>query len=124
MVVPKLTASTRIATAAAARHRRQKDSTTKLYIEKWVADMIDQELWREEHKEDYERAWMEKNRAAVLKSLGGDEASDMNKYDYPDAEEVDFRQLLRDKKLAQTNPQQYCADRCIATGYCDVYEDV
>ena len=33
-------------------------------------------------------------------------------------------QLRRDKKLAEKNPQQYCADRCVATGNCDVYEDI
>jgi hypothetical protein len=33
------------------------------------------------------------------------------------------RQWIRDEKLARTNPEQYCMDRCIATGYCDVYED-
>ena len=33
-------------------------------------------------------------------------------------------QLRRDKKLAEKNPQQYCADRCVATGNCEVYEDI
>ena len=33
-------------------------------------------------------------------------------------------QLRRDKKMAEKNPQQYCADRCVATGNCEVYEDI
>eukprot|EP00979_Chaetoceros_neogracilis_P016450 scaffold8032_cov265-Chaetoceros_neogracile.AAC.11 len=26
--------------------------------------------------------------------------------------------------MARMNPEKYCADRCISTGYCDVYEDM
>lgn len=109
-----------IRTTAAASQQRHKQ-TSKLFIEKWVADMIDEELWRENHKEDYERAWMEKNRAAVLQSFGMNNDNMMMR---DDSEAIEYRQLLRDKKLARENPQQYCADRCIATGYCDVYEDM
>jgi len=28
----------------------------------------------------------------------------------------------KDEKMADNNPQRYCADRCVATGNCDVYE--
>ena len=30
----------------------------------------------------------------------------------------------RDKRLAEKDPQAYCADRCVSTGNCDVYEDL
>ena len=30
----------------------------------------------------------------------------------------------KDKRLAKSNPQAYCADRCVSTGNCDVYEDL
>jgi len=33
-------------------------------------------------------------------------------------------QFKRDKRLAEKDPQQYCADRCVATGNCEVYEDI
>ena len=95
-------------------------ASTKLHLENWVADMIDGELWRQGHKAEYERAWMEKNRAAVLQSLGSNDNMNM----LNDEEAMNRRQLIKDKKLAQANPQQYCADRCIATGNCDVYEDM
>jgi len=37
----------------------------------------------------------------------------------------DSAELLRkDVWLAKTNPQKYCADRCVELGYCDVFEDV
>ena len=35
-----------------------------------------------------------------------------------------FRQHAKDEKMAINNPEQYCADRCLATGNCDVYEDL
>jgi len=30
---------------------------------------------------------------------------------------------VRDRKLSQENPKKYCADRCLATGFCDALED-
>lgn len=33
-------------------------------------------------------------------------------------------EFRRDKKLWQEHPQRYCADRCLATGYCEVLEDI
>jgi hypothetical protein len=109
--------------AAVSVRQLPRSSSSRLFIEKWVADMIDQELFREQHKADYERAWMEKNRAAVLK---GFQSSDSNllvtEAGADDA--LDARQKVKDTKLARENPQQYCADRCVATGHCDVYEDL
>ena len=31
---------------------------------------------------------------------------------------------FRDEKLAKENPKAYCADRCLATGHCEVLEDI
>ena len=42
----------------------------------------------------------------------------------PAADAINPMQLRRDKKLAAKDPQQYCADRCVATGNCEVYEDI
>jgi hypothetical protein len=33
-------------------------------------------------------------------------------------------QEKKDRKMAREHPQQYCADRCLATGYCDAFEDI
>ena len=30
----------------------------------------------------------------------------------------------KDRKMAMSDPQRYCADRCVTTGNCDVYEDL
>jgi len=82
----------------------------------WVANMIDGELFRQNHKKEYEEEWMAKNRGAIFHH----QADEVALAD----DELVFRQELKDKKLAKKNPQQYCADRCIATGNCDVYEDM
>lgn len=81
--------------------------------------MIDGELFRQGHKKDFEAEWMEKNRDALLHTLNKDEPAVAM-----DDEKLNFRELMRDKKMASKDPMRYCADRCIATGNCDVYEDV
>lgn len=93
---------------------------TKVFIDKRTADMIDSESYRQQHQKDFEREWMEKNRAAMLSRL-----NDGNRAVPDDEDQVqNMREHARDKALAKKNPQQYCADRCIATGNCDVYEDM
>jgi len=94
--------------------------SSSLFLEDHIADMIDKELYRQGHKAEYAKEWMEKNRGAVLHSLGGDEKNGM----MMEEPEEDFRQARKDRLMANKNPQQYCADRCIATGNCDVYEDL
>ena len=99
----------------------QKRPATRLFLEDWVADMIDGELWRQGHKSEYAKHWMEKNRGAVLQSLGGTSGDYMG-MTLDDRD--NFRQHAKDEKMAINNPEQYCADRCLATGNCDVYEDL
>lgn len=33
-------------------------------------------------------------------------------------------EMRRDQMLANKDPQKYCADRCVSTGHCDVFEDL
>ena len=112
-------ATSLMANAFVVPRRESSKPLTRRYLEDWVADMIDGEVYRQSHKKEFEQKWMEKNRGAILHQLsfGNDFAS-------LEEEEQVFRQELKDKRLAETNPQQYCADRCIATGNCDVYEDI
>ncbi len=84
----------------------------------WVADMIDSELHRQGHKKDYEKEWMEKNRRAVLSRMETDFGHVM---EVDDREE--FRAHQKDQRMAFSDPQRYCADRCVATGNCDIFED-
>ena len=108
----------------------QQRPASRLFLEDWVADMIDGELWRLRHKKEFDQEWMEKNRGAVLKgsqaAVKKDNNNGVDNYNLmmdDDARE-EYRQHARDVKTARSNPQQYCADRCIATGNCDVYEDM
>jgi hypothetical protein len=96
---------------------RPSVSSTRIFLEDHIADLIDHELYREQHRKDFEREWMEKNRGAVLSRLRDDQAVMMEPTD-------DLRQVRKDQKLAKDDPVRYCADRCLATGNCDVYEDI
>lgn len=89
---------------------------TERYLDPKIADMIDNELHRLHHKKDFEREWMEKNRQAVV-------ASFENPLPEP-VVDTDFRQRRKDESLARKDPARYCADRCVSTGNCDVYEDL
>ena len=64
---------------------------------------------------------MEKNRGAVLQSANNGDFMGMMMLD---DDRESFRQHVKDEKMARNNPEQYCADRCLATGNCDVYEDL
>jgi hypothetical protein len=92
--------------------------STRLYLEDWVADLIDKELYRQGHKKDFEAEWMEKNRAAVFSKIETEFGP------ISDTDETDFRMHYKDKKMAENDPERYCADRCIATGNCDIFEDL
>jgi hypothetical protein len=60
---------------------------------------------------------MEKNRNNILHHT-----HDFVDPDRPDDYEVS-RQQVKDRKMALEDPMKYCADRCIATGNCDIYEE-
>lgn len=79
--------------------------------------MIDGELYRQSHHKEFEAEWMEKNRGAMLYHMESD-FGPINDFD-----ETDFRMHKKDERLAFNDPERYCADRCIATGNCDIYED-
>lgn len=105
---------------ATLRPTTTKSTTTTLFLEGWVADMIDDELYRQKHKKEYEAEWMNKNKNSILQTLN----DGLTTMFHDDDSQSNFREHIKDIKLAKRNPQQYCADRCIATGNCDIYEDV
>jgi hypothetical protein len=94
-------------------------SSTRLFLEDRIADMIDGEIFRQSHKKEFEAEWMEKNREAIFHRM---------KTEFmPEAvvlPDEDYRQHNKDKILADKDPQAYCADRCVATGNCEIYEDL
>jgi hypothetical protein len=115
--VATLLASSASAFVVRARAKASTSSTT-LFLEDWVAKMVDIEGDRQAHLKEYENEWMEKNRGAVLSRI----ETDFMDVEDPDA--IDFRMHRKDQKLAFKDPQAYCADRCVSTGNCDIYEDL
>jgi hypothetical protein len=59
---------------------------------------------------------MEKNRNAVFSRI---ESEFINL----DSDKEEFRMHQKDQRLAFRDPEKYCADRCVATGNCDIFED-
>lgn len=99
--------------------------TTRLFLEDHIADLIDREVYRQSHKKDFEREWMEKNRGAVLHTMGvahGQVDHESVSMSFEERAEL-MREHRKDIKLAANDPQRYCADRCVSTGNCDIFED-
>merc|ERR1711862_61789 len=42
---------------------------------------------------------------------------------FADEDREAYAEHKRDERLAFLHPEKYCADRCIATGNCDILED-
>jgi hypothetical protein len=112
---------------AVRRNQQSRGPETRIFLEDWVADMIDSEVYRLEHKEEYEKQWMEKNRGAVLSRISdGSLSSSIGQYPSQmmnEEERESFKEHKRDERMAFTKPERYCADRCVATGNCDIYQD-
>jgi len=79
---------------------------------------VDEEYYRITHKDEYDEQWQRKR--DVVKDVSLPENFDFSG-GFMNGE--DRRQLMRDKKLAADSPERYCADRCVATGNCEIFED-
>jgi hypothetical protein len=113
--------------------------STQLNLEDHIANMIDNELKRLNSKDIIESKWNDSQRAwsAEVKPTP-------DNYDFQ-AEYFDMmspRDILgfssgvdrtkdtssprrrKDEKMAEDDPMRYCADRCVTTGNCDVFEDM
>lgn len=99
---------------------RTRAPSTVLNIEDHIADMIDKELYRQSHMDEFEKEWNDKTHAIVEQTL----KQEINLEGEAFLTEDTPRQKAKDKRLAENDPQRYCADRCVATGNCDVYEDI
>ena len=91
---------------------------------------IDDQLWRQNHRSEVEATWHNKNDPLLDQHVVPDNfefgeemivQDNGNNYDHV---MILNRQLEKDKRMARNNPSAYCADRCLATGNCDVWEDV
>jgi hypothetical protein len=98
---------------------------TTLNIDKKIADMIDIELLRQKDRAAYNEHMRNRKDPLVEKmkneyeqnipipeffegSMGGGD---------------DTFQKSKDRRMLRNSPETYCADRCLATGNCDVLED-
>mmetsp|Transcript_9212 Transcript_9212/g.10739 ORF Transcript_9212/g.10739 Transcript_9212/m.10739 type:complete len:165 (-) Transcript_9212:272-766(-) len=92
--------------------------STKLYLEDHIAEMIDTNHHRLFHKEALEQRRQENNSRVKEPVTPLD-------YEFTSDELSDNAvEMRRDQMLANKDPQKYCADRCVSTGHCDVFEDL
>ena len=70
---------------------------------------------------------MKKNKGAVLSRMSdASSSSTIGQYPSQMMDENDreaFAEHKRDERMAFLKPEKYCADRCVATGNCDIFQD-
>ena len=99
-------------------------ATTRLNLENHIADMIDKEVQRLQNINLWRREQAEKAKKGREPSLpNGFDFNSPNDFQ-PNAGAAQKIQMRKDKRLARDDPMRYCADRCVATGNCQVWEDM
>merc|ERR1712150_390060 len=83
---------------------------------------IDNEMVRLVTLNEEKENLMKKNKNYVKTDLPND-------YDFQFENDMmindeDTIERLRDQRLVQRNPMKYCQDRCVGSGYCEVFEDM
>ena len=101
-----------------------RPTSTTVFLEDKIAEMIDGELVRQGHLNEWETEWARKNKKYTAPMGDNPDATASLMAGDFGANNLNPMELRRDKALADRDPQQYCADRCVATGNCDVYEDM
>ncbi|KAL7487576.1 hypothetical protein ACHAW6_013152 [Cyclotella cf. meneghiniana] len=119
-----------------------------LNLEDHIADMIDGELHRLRHKHETDQKWLARQRqwSKMEPTLPPDfdfddglfgtdlfnddsaalngEGSSVQGFTTGVNREISKVQRRKDEKMATDDPMRYCADRCVSTGNCDVFEDM
>ena len=93
---------------------------TALHIDQGIAEMIDNEFYRQNHIEEYHQRQTKRD-TEILKEHVPEEFS-FGEIPFL-VDDEDIIAMRKDKLLADKDPEKYCADRCIATGNCEVFED-
>lgn len=99
--------------------------TTHLNLENHIAEMIDTEvdrlqnlgLWR---RQQAEKAKKKGREPSIPQGFDFNSASDFQ----ANAGAAQKIQRRKDRRMARDDPARYCADRCVATGNCQVWEDM
>ncbi|KAL7529416.1 hypothetical protein ACHAXR_002955, partial [Thalassiosira sp. AJA248-18] len=112
--------------------------TTTLNLEDHIADMIDGEITRLNHKDEAEADWIMKqqqwSRMEPKLPANFDFEEELLTPPTTPGPVLGFTSGVdrsknsprrrKDERMAENDPMRYCADRCVATGNCDVFEDM
>mmetsp|Transcript_18482 Transcript_18482/g.33025 ORF Transcript_18482/g.33025 Transcript_18482/m.33025 type:complete len:213 (+) Transcript_18482:121-759(+) len=152
MAAMSLSSSSRMTAAFVAQpptSARSYRTPTSLNLEDHIADMIDGEMARLNHLHEIEAEQILKqqqwSRMEPTLPANFDFDDDFN-FDDDDADAAfksqssvvvagfsgidrspvnpNSTRRRKDEKMAENDPMRYCADRCVTTGYCDVFEDM
>lgn len=106
------------------QHAPSSRVVTLLNLDNHIADMIDAEVDRLQDIGKWRRQQAEKlNKAkdpAIPQGFDFNSGADLQ----PNADAAKKIQMRKDKRMARDDPARYCADRCVATGNCEVWEDM
>ncbi|KAL7553802.1 hypothetical protein ACHAWF_017129 [Thalassiosira exigua] len=97
---------------------------TRLNLENHIAEMIDKELdrlhdiglWRRKQAEKLNKG----KEPSMPQGFDFNSPSDFQ----PNAYAARKIQMRKDKRMAREDPARYCADRCVSTGNCQVWEEM
>lgn len=89
---------------------------TALNISPRLAQMIDDQYYYQNHKMELDQKFHQQNDKYCESQTLPD------KFEFNE-DLLCTTQKMRDYRLARTDPARYCADRCLATGFCDAYEE-
>jgi hypothetical protein len=98
--------------------------STRLNLENHIAEMIDNELERLQNIGLWRRKQAEKlnkgKEPSMPQGFDFNSVSDFQQ-DNGAAKKI---QMRKDRRMARDDPARYCADRCVSTGNCQVWEDM
>ena len=81
---------------------------------------IDDQFFRQTHHDEVEAVFRQKNSKYSDEILPADFELDGHMME----DLLSSRELQKDLNMARKNPMAYCADRCLETGNCDVFESM
>mmetsp|Transcript_24006 Transcript_24006/g.57957 ORF Transcript_24006/g.57957 Transcript_24006/m.57957 type:complete len:192 (-) Transcript_24006:258-833(-) len=113
-------------------------SPTALNLEDHIANMIDAEMHRLDHKYETEAEWIMKQQEwSQMEPTIPSNFDFEEDLDRPSTtggpvpgftsgvdRSISSPRRRKDEKMAGDDPMRYCADRCVSTGNCDVFEDM
>ncbi|KAK1736360.1 hypothetical protein QTG54_012960 [Skeletonema marinoi] len=100
--------------------------SSELHLDNHIADMIDHEvdrlqnigLWRQKEAEKHKK-WAEME-PSLPKGFDFNTVTEFQ----PNSDAAKKIQMRKDRRMARDDPMRYCADRCVSTGNCQVWEDM